>query len=80
MRDTLKVLKHYPYRTCRVFGGTSLPREVMARLEDHLCKLAGVSKDNHTVFLVEDLDYNVVAVMFHDLECCISKDYREGMW
>lgn len=79
MREKLKVIKYYPYRSGFVRGAT-FPRETMRSLEEHLFQQIGQRPDNHTCFLVEDMYYNPVAVMFHDLQCVIGAAVEERKW
>lgn len=60
MDEKLKLLQYYRYRTARPSGGFVIfPRKFMRSFEETLAKMAGVSIDNHTCYLVE-LPYNTI--------------------
>lgn len=79
MQDNLRVLRYYPYRTGFVRGAT-FPREQMKSLEEYLFAKDSRRPDNHTCFLVEDLHYHIIGVMFSDLSCVIGDSVEERKW
>jgi hypothetical protein len=72
----MKIVKYYPYRKGLV-RGHAIPRELARPLEEELCKLAGVSIDNHVCFFLLDEYSNPFAVMFHDLVCVFGQEVDE---
>lgn len=89
MSNSLKVLRHYPYRTAYVRDGNILifPRDVMKDLEHYLAKIANVAPDNHVCYKVQMTEavngvYDDVVkyFMFTDSSVYIGNKISEGKW
>ena len=63
----ITVIKHYPYRTACVCVDGKENRRELESLERQLAAQAGVSRDNHTVYVFRDEDTGIEhAIQFHD--------------
>jgi hypothetical protein len=73
----------YPYRTAMVtshFLSLPLRSEAMKALEVELASLAGVRRDNHTVYKITTTDGATLYVMFSDNKVTFGDGIREGSW
>ena len=66
----------YSYRTARVNSEIQMDRSIMCELEDRLATEAGVTKDNHTVYVVEGANKwnESAAFWFTDFKCIMGSE------